>query len=214
VTDAVRVLIADDHPSARAGVRAVLEAEDDFIVCAEAGDAQEAVEVAMAEHPDICLLDVHMPGSGISAAATISERLPDTAVVMLTVSGDEHDVFDALQAGAAGYLLKDTDPDRIPVILRAVLNGEGALPRRLVGRMIEEFRDRGRRRVPLRNQRAPSLTGREREVLELMGQDLTTAQIAKRLFISPVTVRRYVGSILKKLHVPDRESALRLVREN
>lgn len=213
MTHSMSVLIADDHPSARAGVRAVLEAEDDFIVCAEAGDAQAAVEVALAEHPDICLLDVHMPGSGISAAATISERLPDTAVVMLTVSGDEDDVFDALRAGAAGYLLKDTDPDRIPVILRAVLNGEGALPRQLVGRMIEEFRDRGRRRVPLSNRRAPSLTSREHEVLELMGQDLTTAEIAERLFISPVTVRRYVSGILRKLRVPDRESALRLVRE-
>jgi DNA-binding NarL/FixJ family response regulator len=209
----VRVLVADDHPSARAGVRAVLQAEDDFVVCAEVGDAQEAVDAAVAQRPDICLLDVHMPGSGISAAARISERLPDTTVVMLTVSGADSDLFDALRAGASGYLLKDTNPDRIPSILKAVLSGEGAIPRRMVGRMVEEFRERGRRRVPLQDRRVARLTSRELEVLELMAEDFTTAEIAQRLFISPVTVRRYVGGILKKLRVPDRDRALRLFRD-
>jgi DNA-binding NarL/FixJ family response regulator len=206
-----RILIADDHPPTRAGVKAALE-KDGFVVCAQAADAQAAIEAARAERPDVCLLDIHMPGDGIHAAETISRELPDAAVVMLTVSRSDGDLFNALRAGASGYLLKDIDPARLSLALRGVLEGEAALPRRLVALLIEEFRERKRRRrIPLVGRRGVELTDREWEVLELMKQGLGTEEIAARLFISPVTVRTHVSAILKKLHVPTREAALELL---
>jgi DNA-binding NarL/FixJ family response regulator len=211
VTARIRVLIADDHPPTRAGVRAALE-KDDFVVCAEVPDAQGAIEAARRERPDVCLLDIQMPGDGIHAAETISHELPEAPVVMLTVSRTDEDLFNALRAGASGYLLKDIDPERLPLALRGVLEGEAALPRRLVALLIEEFRERKRRRrIPLVGRRGVELTDREWEVLELMKQGLETQEIAARLFISPVTVRTHVSAILKKLHVPTREAALALL---
>jgi DNA-binding NarL/FixJ family response regulator len=205
-----RIVIADDHPAERAGVRMVLEPHG-FDVCAEAADAASAVEAVLRERPDVCLLDVDMPGSGIAAAAEISSKRPETAVVMLTTSTNEDDLFDALRAGAAGYLLKETNPERLPHALRGVMQGEAALSRALVARVIEEFRERGqRRRVPLAHRRAVDLTSREWEVLELLRQGLSTAEIAKRLFITPVTVRTHVASLLRKLDVPDRQAAISL----
>jgi DNA-binding NarL/FixJ family response regulator len=209
--DRYRVLIADDHPPTRAGVKAALE-RDGFVVCAQAADARAAIEAARSERPDVCLLDIHMPGDGIFAAETIARELPDAAVVMLTVSRTDADLFNALRAGASGYLLKDIDPMRLPLALRGVLEGEAALPRRLVALLIEEFRERRRRRrIPLVGRRGVELTDREWEVLELMKQGLSTEEIAARLFISPVTVRTHVSAILKKLHVPTREAALELL---
>lgn len=209
--NAIRVLIADDHPPTRAGVQAALERAD-FVVCAQAADARSAVEAARRERPDVCLLDIHMPGDGIRAAESIANELPDTAVVMLTVSRTDRDLFDALRAGASGYLLKDIDPERLPLALHGVLEGEAALPRRLVALLIEEFRERKRRRrIPLVGRRSVELTDREWEVLELMRQSLTTEQIAARLFISPVTVRTHVSAILRKLQVPNREAAVALL---
>ena len=209
--DKISVLIADDHPPTRAGVRAALE-RDGFVVCAEVADAQAAIEAARRERPDVCLLDIHMPGEGIRAAEVIGNELPDVAVVMLTVSRSDADLFDALRAGASGYLLKDIDPSRLPLALRGVLDGEAALPRRLVALLIEEFRERRRRRrIPLVGRRSVELTDREWEVLELMRLGLSTEQIAERLFITPVTVRTHVSAILKKLHVANREEAVQLL---
>jgi DNA-binding NarL/FixJ family response regulator len=168
------------------------------------------VEAAERERPDICLLDIQMPGSGIHAAEEIAMKVPDAAVVMLTVSRSDRDLFDALRVGASGYLLKDMDPERLPLALRGVLEGEAALPRHLVALVIEEFRERGRRR-PLLKKRGVVLTNREWEVLELMNQGLTTFEIADGLFIEPVTVRTHVSAILKKLHVSSRKEALQLI---
>jgi DNA-binding NarL/FixJ family response regulator len=209
----LRIVVADDHPPTRAGVRTVLEA-DGFEVCAEAADATSAVEAVLRERPDVCLLDVNIPGSGIAAAAEITSKRPETAVVMLTVSKNEDDLFDALRAGAAGYLLKETNPARLPHALRGVMEGEAALSRTLVARVIEEFRDRGRRkRIPLAHRRPVDLTSREWEVLELLRHGLSTAEIAQRLFITPVTVRTHVASLLRKLDVPDRDAAVRVAEE-
>jgi DNA-binding NarL/FixJ family response regulator len=153
-----------------------------------------------------------MPGDGIYAAETITRQMPEAAVVMLTVSRTDADLFNALRVGALGYLLKDIDPARLPLALRGVLDGEAALPRRLVALLIDEFRERKRRRrVPLVGRRGVELTEREWEVLELMRKGLTTDGIAERLFISPVTVRTHVSAILRKLHVPTREAALELL---
>lgn len=208
----LKVLIADDHPPTRAGVRLSLE-EGGFSVCAEVATAPAAVDAARRERPDVALLDVHMPGSGIAAAREISSSLPDTAVVMLTVSRDDTDLFDALRAGASGYLLKDTDPERLPFALKGVLEGEAALPRGLVARLIDEFRDRD---VPAPRRAGPELarlTTREWSVLDMMREGLSTAEMAERMFVAPVTVRTHVSAILKKLRVPDREAAVRLLEE-
>lgn len=211
MSESIRVLVADDHPPARAGVTAALE-RDGFVVCATVADARSAIEAARRERPDVCLLDVHMPGEGIHAAETIARELPETAVVMLTVSRTDADLLNALRAGASGYLLKDIDPARLPLALRGVLSGEAALPRRLVAVLIEEFRERKRRRrIPLVGRRSVELTDREWEVLETMRLGWTTEQIAEGFFISPVTVRTHIASILRKLQVPDREAAIALL---
>ncbi len=178
MTEGIRVVIADDHPPTRTGVRAALE-RGGFVVCAEAADGNAAIEAARRERPDVCLLDIHMPGDGIRAAETIAHELPETAVVMLTVSRSDADLFDALRVGACGYLLKDIDPARLPLALYGVLEGEAALPRRLVALLIEEFRERRRRRrIPLGGRRSVELTDREWEVLELMRDGLSTEEIA------------------------------------
>jgi DNA-binding NarL/FixJ family response regulator len=213
VSTAIRIVIADDHPPTRAGVRVALE-DGGFTVCSEHGDATGAVRAALQERPDVCLLDVNMPGNGIAAAARIHAALPETAVVMLTVSNDNNDLFDALRAGASGYLLKDTDPARLPFALRGVLEGEAALPRALVARLIDEFRDREQRRVSLLKRRSVELTSREWQVLELLRTGLTTGEIADQLVISRVTVRTHVSAILKKLQVGNRKAALQLFEEN
>ena len=208
----LRITMADDHPPTRAGVRRALE-QGDWIVCAEAADAKTAYEDAIAHRPDVVLLDIHMPGGGVSAAEKIAAALPDTSVVMLTVSRNDADLFAALRAGASGYLLKDIDPDRLPMALEGVLRGEAALPRNLVARLMEEFRGRGRRRMTLPNRTAVGLTSREWEVLELMGEGKRTGEIAERLQVSAVTVRTHVSAILRKLHVKDRAEAVKLLAE-
>jgi DNA-binding NarL/FixJ family response regulator len=189
----------------------VLEGHEAFSVCAEAADAPAAVEAAMREQPDVCLLDINMPGGGISAAWEISSRLPEARIVMLTVSRQDDDLFDALRAGAAGYLLKDTDPARLPLALLDVVKGDAAIPRSLVARLVGEFRDRGpRRRALLGSGLAGHLTSREWEVLDLLRDGLTTGEIAEKLCISQVTARTHIAAILKKLRVPDRTAAIKL----
>jgi DNA-binding NarL/FixJ family response regulator len=206
----VRVVIADDHPPTRAGVRAALERAG-FDICGEAATAQGAIELALRERPDVCLLDIHMPGGGIAAAAAISAALPATAVVALTVSQDDEDLFGAIKAGARGYLLKTTDPVRLPYALTGVLAGEAALPRQLVARLLAEFRGRSGRRLHLRGRNGVDLTSREWQVLEHLKEGLTTKEIGQRLFISPATVRTHIASILHKMDVPSRAAAVQLL---
>lgn len=209
----LRVLIADDHPLVRDGVRDAL-VERGVQVCAEAADADTAVLAALRERPDVCLLDIDMPGNGIVAAREISERLPETAVVMLTVSDDEQDLLAAVRSGAVGYLLKDSDPDRLAFALHGVLSGEAALPRRLMARVLDHVRaGEARRRFGLRMPSAVTLTDREWEVLELMHDEMSTRDVAIRLSVSPVTVRRHLSSAVAKLGVDDRWAALALVRD-
>ena len=161
----------------------------------------------------MCLLDINMPGSGIAAAAEITHALPDVAVVMLTASRDDEDLFAALRAGASGYLLKDMDPEPHRSRAPGVLAGEAVLPRWLVLKVVDQFRATPRRRIVLPNRTAAAeLTEREAEVLELMGRGLSTEEIAAQLFLAQVTVRTHIASILKKLRVPDRKAAVQLAR--
>jgi DNA-binding NarL/FixJ family response regulator len=211
VSAPARVLVADDHAPTRTDIKRVLETDGRFVVCALAADAPEAVRCATRERPDLCLVDIRMPGSGIAATWQITARLPATRVVMLTVSHDDRDLFAALRAGASGYLLKDQPAEQIPSALSAVREGEVSMPGALVARVVEEFRDRApRRRALLHVGSGPRLTSREWEVLDLMRAPLTTGEIGRRLFISEVTVRSHVASIVRKLRVPDREAAIRL----
>jgi DNA-binding NarL/FixJ family response regulator len=205
----VRVLVADDHPPTRLGVRLSLE-EAGMVIVAEVATAQAAVDAALQLRPDIALLDIHMPGSGIVAAREITRRAPATAVVMLTVSRDDADLFQALSAGARGYLLKDTDPDRLPLALQGVLDGEAALPRALTARLVADFQERERSSAR-RHGAFSKLTEREWEILELLHGGSDTRQIAAELFVSPVTVRSHVSAILRKLQVPDRQAAVDLL---
>jgi DNA-binding NarL/FixJ family response regulator len=207
----ISVLIADDHAPTRLGIRMSLEGTG-FDVVGEAATATAASEMARELRPRVCLLDVHMPGNGITAAREIAAHVPESTVVMLTVSRDDADLFDAVRAGASGYLLKDIDPDRLPHALRGVLDGEAALPRGLVTRLMAEFRDRDDRRT--NRGRASALTPREWEILDLLSCGLSTADIAERLFVGAVTVRTHVSAILRKLHVTDREAAIEVFRES
>ena len=212
MSDRVTVVVADDHVPARAGVRAALETGP-FDVVGEAHDASTAVAAALEHRPDICLFDIHMPGGGIAAAGQVAARLPGTAIVMLTVSRDGDDFFDALRAGAHGYLLKDMDPMRLRHALHGVLAGEAALPRALAARLVDRFRGREVHRVPMADSRCAMLTSREWEVLDLLRDGLTTRQVAERLFLTQATIRSHVASILRKLKAPDRAAALRLLNE-
>jgi DNA-binding NarL/FixJ family response regulator len=211
VTAAPRVLLADDHPPTRAGVRMALE-RGGFEVCSEVATAQDAVEAALRERPDVCLLDVNMPGGGASAASNITSRLPHTVVLMLTVSREGDDLLESMRRGASGYLLKDMNPMKLPEVVRAAMAGEAPLPRRMTGFLIEELRhDEHHRRPPVTEDGRAELTKREWEVLDLLCDGAGTAEIADRLFLSRVTVRRHVSAILRKLGVSSRDEAVQMV---
>jgi DNA-binding NarL/FixJ family response regulator len=211
LSELTRVVLADDHPQMRARVREALE-QGGFEVCGEASNAGQAVEMALTCKPDVVLLDIHMPGNGIRAAREVSTVLPESVVVMLTQSQDESDLFDALRAGATGYLKKDMNPDRLPHALRGVLNGEAAIPRALIARILEEFRAPAIRRLGRKTKAAALLTSREWEVMELLAEGQSTEEVARRLFLAPTTVRVHLSSVLKKLRVKDRQSAFDLLR--
>jgi DNA-binding NarL/FixJ family response regulator len=206
----IRLVMADDNARVRGQIRQALEAGGCH-VCAEGANAQDAIAAAMQHRPDVALLDIHMPGNGIQAAQQISRSLPQTAIVMLTQSREDDDLFDSLRAGASGYLLKDADPATLPDTLRGVLAGEAAMPPRLVTRIMQEFRGPSRRRFLRKSAAADKLSAREWEVMEMLSQGHSTEEVAGRLFVSPTTVRVHVSAVLRKLRVKDRESAFRLL---
>jgi DNA-binding NarL/FixJ family response regulator len=200
----VRVLVADDHPLVRLGIRHALG--DGFEVCAEADDADGAVAAAQRERPDICLLDVSMPGNGINAAARIAADLPGVAVVMISAARDDATLFSALRAGAVGYLPKEMALTRLPEALLGVLAGEAAVPRDVTARLLCEFRRPKASRHFGRGGRAGNLTSRETDVLELILEGLGTADISQRLFMSHPTVRSHVAAVMRKFAVRDRDA--------
>ena len=202
-------MIVDEHPTARESLRRVLE-RDGFVVVAESASSGHAVEVALSEQPDLCVIDV-LIAQAKEAIAEMAANVPGTAVVVLTESHDHAHVFDALRAGAVGYLLKSMNPERIPHALRGVLAGEAAIPRTLVASLLSEFRTQGRRRLVVGRRGRAELTRREWEVAELMLDGLATQRIGERLYLSPVTVRRHIASIVGKLGVRDRAEAVQLL---
>src|SRR3954451_5870246 len=208
----IRVLLAAPHAAALAGLRMSLGREH-FDVVAEAADATAAVAAALREQPDICVLDADIPGGATQATATITGELPRTAVVLLAPPRGDEPMLDAGRAGAAGYLFSDMDPERLRFALRGVMEGEAALPRKLVSRLMEEFRTRERgRRLPAALGTDVELTGREWDVLEGLSRGASTRDVAGNLGISEVTVRRHVSTAIAKLGVPDRKSAVAALR--
>jgi DNA-binding NarL/FixJ family response regulator len=205
------IVIADDHQVTRLGVRMALM-RGGFHVVGEAADCDGAVSTVVRERPDVCLLDVDMPGGGIETARRVAAAVPATSVVMLTVSTNTEDLLEALRAGAVGYLPRDTSPDRLPAALCGVLKGEAALPRTLVGRVLQEFRafTAAGAAGPVRVG-AVQLTSRESEILKMLGSGLSTIQVAEMLSLSPVTVRRHISSGVAKLGVADRDAAIRAI---
>lgn len=200
------VVLADDHPVIRLGVRMAL-IRGGFDVVAEGASREEAVSAVLRERPDLCLLDLSMPGGGIAAAERLAELAPATSVVILTVSNDPDDVLAALRAGAVGYLTKDTSPDRLPAALCGVLKGEAALPRALFGRVLRESRDFTALSSNPVLVGGVVLTARESETLRLLHSGLSTVEVGKALSLSPITVRRHVSTAVAKLGVADRQAA-------
>jgi two-component system NarL family response regulator len=209
--DQPTVLIADGQHMLRGFLGRLLE-RNGFIVCAEAADGSAAIDAAIRAEPDICLIAVDMPGNGIAATAAIRAMVPGAKVVVLAVSRSDTDVFRAIEAGAVGYLLKDGSLEELPAVLRRVTEGEALLSGGLVARVLDEFRRRARCRHAFGGGGERPLTQRECEVLDLLADDLSTAEVAQRLGIEEVTVRSHVASIVRKLQVGSRQAAVRLYR--
>jgi DNA-binding NarL/FixJ family response regulator len=215
VTRPLRVLIADDHEPTRAELGRALAADRAFEVCALVADAPRAVAAAVAERPDICLLDVRMPGGGVAAAWEIGARRPAAKIVMFTVSDDDADLFAALRAGAHGYLLKSMSLPLLREALLGVWAGEAAMQPALVARVLTRFHGREPRwrQVAGDGGAAGRLTSREWQVLELLAQRRSTAEIAASLVLSPSAVRVHIASVVHKLGVSDRAAAVELFRQ-
>ncbi len=214
--DRIRILIADDHELFRRGLRMVLEDEDDIEVVGEVGDGLSAVEVALAETPDVMVLDVRMPQlSGIEAAGRIKESLPHIKILVLTISDEEDDLYEAIKAGANGYLLKEISIDEIGNAVRSVYAGQSLISPSMASKLLNEFASMIKREEEEKEQvPAPKLTPREMEVLEHVAKGMNNREIAKALFISENTVKNHVRNILEKLHLHSRmEAVVYAVRE-
>jgi len=211
----IRVLLADDQTLVRSGFRALLERAEDIEVVAEAADGSEAVERARAERPDVVLMDIRMPrvdGLEATRRITADAGLAEVRVIMLTTFELDEYVFEALHAGASGFLLKDVEPDELRDAVRIVAQGEALLSPSVTRRLIREFvAQPGRHRPP--PEQLAELTEREREVLALVAQGLSNPEIAERLVISPATAKTHVSRTMMKLHAHDRAQLVVLAYE-
>lgn len=209
-TEPIRVLVVDDHELFRRGLEIVLAQEEDIQVVGEAGDGAEAVEKAADLLPDIVLMDVRMPRrGGIEACTSIKEVAPSARIIMLTISDEEADLYDAIKAGATGYLLKEISTDEVTAAIRAVADGQSQISPSMAAKLLTEFKSmiqrtgEDQRLVP-----APRLTGRELEVLKLVATGKNNRDIARALFISENTVKNHVRNILEKLQLHSRMEAV------
>ena len=212
VSGPISVVLADDQALMRMGFRMVLEAEDDINVVGEASDGTAALAQAKALHPDVILMDVRMPGmNGIEATELIARECPGTRVLILTTFDLDEYAFAGLRAGASGFLLKDTRPTELAEAIRTVASGEAVVSPRITQRMLEMFAsslpNSGKPAQPS-DPRIDSLTPREKEILVLISQGMSNAEIADRLVVSATTVKTHVGNVLAKLDVRDRVQAV------
>ncbi|MBK6012862.1 response regulator transcription factor [Streptomyces sp. MBT53] len=202
---AIRVTVADDQAVVRAGIAAILDAEPDLCVVGQAPDGDTAVELALSARPDVALMDVRMPGiGGLAATAAITERSPSTRVLVLTTFGLDEYLFAALRAGAAGFLLKDAEPERVIDAVRVVHGGAALLDPAVTRKLIDRFTDTP---GPLDPARLSPLTPRETQVLRHVARGLSNAEIAGVLGVSAATVKDHVSVVLGKLGVRDRVQA-------
>jgi DNA-binding NarL/FixJ family response regulator len=218
VPDPIRVLIVDDHALFRRGLEMVLAEEPDIELVGEASDGTEAVAKAGEALPDVVLMDIRMPkSSGIEACRAMKEVAPSAKIVMLTISDEEEDLFEAIRAGASGYLLKDIPYDEVADVVRAVHGGQSLINPSMAAKLLTEFAALAKRDGEERAQEvpAPKLTDREMEVLRLVARGMNNRDIAKELFISENTVKNHVRNILEKLQIHSRMEAVMIaVREN
>ena len=201
----ISVLLADDQALVRAGFSALLDAQDDIEVVAEADDGEDAVRLAKSHVPDVVLMDIRMPGvDGLSATREIAadEQLSSVRIVILTTFELDEYVFEALRAGASGFLVKDTEPVELIRAVRAVAGGEALLSPSVTRRLIAEFATRAKE--PARGPQLDGLTDREREVMALVAEGLSNDEIAGRLFVSPATAKTHVSRAMIKLNARDR----------
>ena len=215
MADAVRVLVVDDHALFRRGLTLVLEAEDGIEVVGEGEDGEEGIQKAEELAPDVVLMDVRMPKiGGIEATRRIAEAQPATKIVMLTVSDEEEDLYEAIKAGATGYLLKEISIEEVADAVRAVVQGQTLISPSMASKLIQEFTNLAKRSEQRQDVPAPRLTDRELEVLKLVAQGMSNRDIANVLFISENTVKNHVRNILEKLHLHSRmEAVMYAVRE-
>jgi DNA-binding NarL/FixJ family response regulator len=211
MTQPMRVMLVDDHALVRSAIRGALEAPD-LEVVAEAPNAEAAFEEALRTRPDVILLDIDMPGmSGLQLIRELRPRLPGTKIVMLSVSGDERNVLEAVRQGAAGYLTKDLGPEALQRTVRGLRDGDLAMSRRMAARTLQQLLSGGT--LPVEDDPLTILSSREREVLRGLADGLTDREIAEALVISPRTVETHVGNILRKLAVRNRAEAARIYRD-
>lgn len=205
MSDPIRVMVVDDHPVWRDGIRADLERDGEAIVVAEAADGGEAIVRAREEMPEVVLMDLQLPTvSGTEATRRIVEDSPHAKVLILSASGEETDVMEAVKAGACGYLLKSTRSEDVIDAVRRVSRGESVFSPSLAGLVLQEFR-----RLASRDPAEPSLTARENEVLVLVAKGYTYREIAEKLFLSIKTVQNHVQNILAKLQMHKRYELMR-----
>ena len=208
-SESIRVLVADDHPVFRRGMRAILGAEPDTELLGEATNGEEAVTLALELRPDVILMDLNMPNlNGIEATRRILQANPDTAILMLTMFEDDKSILAAMRAGAHGYVLKGADGAEMLRAIHAVASGEAIFSPTITRRLTEYFATSGGDSKASSGQAFPNLTEREHEILSLMAEGYTNGAIASRLYLSPKTVRNYVSSIFTKLEVSDRSQAI------
>ena len=216
-SDPIRALIVDDHALFRRGLEMVLAAEDDIELVGEASDGAEAVQKAGESLPDVVLMDIRMPkSSGIEACRAMKEVAPSSKIVMLTISDEEEDLFEAIRAGASGYLLKDIPLDEVADVVRAVHGGQSLINPSMAAKLLTEFAALNKRDQEERAEQvpAPKLTDREMQVLKLVAKGMNNRDIAKELFISENTVKNHVRNILEKLQIHSRMEAVMIaVRE-
>jgi DNA-binding NarL/FixJ family response regulator len=203
--ETLRILIADDHPMVRKGLRTLLSSHDDLELVGEATNASKAVELTTTLLPDVVLMDLHMPGGGIEATRQITHTSPSVRVLVVTMFKDDDSVFTALRAGARGYILKDADEDEMLRAIRAVAGGEAIFSPEVATRVLAYF---SKPRSTFPAELFPELTAREREILELIVQAKSNADIARNLGLSLKTVANYVSNIFSKLQVADRAEAM------
>ncbi|MGP6170603.1 response regulator transcription factor [Microbacterium sp. A204] len=208
MSDSIRVLLVDDQELIRVGFRLVLEAESDIDVVGEAADGDAAIAAARTLRPDVVLMDVRMPGTdGITATQTIAKELPESRVLVLTTFDLDEYAFGAIAAGAGGFLLKDAQRNELISAVRAVHRGDAVLSPRVTRRFLEHLSPQ-LRTAPAVDDPTGSLTERERDVFIAIGEGLTNAEIAQKLFLSESTVKTHVGRVLMKLEVRDRIQAV------